>query len=89
MLSFPNYIGAMAFEPNQQSWTADKTPPDVGSLHQGVFLSKRTYTYTKELKAESMWMCEARKIRQAIADKLGLEIKQITNWRTEIRRRRK
>ena len=43
-------------------------------------MSKRKYTHIKEIEPELLAMRKAGYTRQEIADKLGLELKQIKNW---------
>ena len=50
-------------------------------------MSKRKYTHMQEYETEIMRMRDAGISRQAIADELGLEIKQIKNWITRYNHR--
>ena len=50
-------------------------------------MSKRKYTHMKDMETQIINMREAGMSRQAIAEELDLEIKQIKNWITRYNRK--
>ena len=50
-------------------------------------MSKRKYTHMREMEDQIICMRDAGISRQAIAEELGLEIKQIKNWITRHNRK--